>query len=186
MVGLEHARRRQLKEYSKGMTRRIGLAQALINNPDLVLLDEPTSGLDPIGTREMKDLILKLKDEGKTVLLCSHQLADVQDVSDRIAVLFQGELKVLGEVDQLLELREETEIRTGNLSDAAIEEVRQVLAKHGMENSQFQKPRADLEELFLRTVRESGERPGRRFSAEEMAAAQSADATSTSGDSSKS
>ncbi len=174
MVGLDQARRRQLKEYSKGMTRRIGLAQALINNPDLVLLDEPTSGLDPIGTREMKDLILRLKDEGKTVVLCSHQLADVQDVSDRIAVLFQGELKVLGEVDQLLELREKTEIRTGNLSDEAIEEVRQVLAKHGMTETSIQKPRADLEELFLRTVRESGERPGRRFTAEEMAATQPA------------
>ena len=180
MVGLDSARRRQLKEYSKGMTRRIGLAQALINNPDLVILDEPTSGLDPIGTREMKDLILKLKDEGKTVVLCSHQLADVQDVSDRIAVLFQGELKVLGEVDQLLELREETEIRTGNLSDEAIAEVRQVLEKHGMKDSLIQKPRADLEELFLKTVRESGERPGRRFTAEEMAATQPAAATAES------
>ncbi|MCH2200633.1 MAG: ABC transporter ATP-binding protein [Fuerstiella sp.] len=171
-VGLDVARRRQLKEYSKGMTRRIGLAQALINNPDLVLLDEPTSGLDPIGTREMKDLILQLRDEGKTVVLCSHQLADVQDVSDRIAVLFQGELKVLGEVEQLLELRNETEIRTGHLSDEAVDEVKAVLAKHTSENSTFQRPRADLEQLFLRTVRESGERPGRRFTAEEMAATQ--------------
>ena len=166
------ARRRQLKEYSKGMTRRIGLAQALINNPELVLLDEPTSGLDPIGTREMKDLILRLRDEGKTVVLCSHQLADVQDVSDRIAVLFQGELKVLGEVEQLLELRNETEIRTGHLSDEAIEEVRAVLAKHTSGKSTFQRPRADLEQLFLETVRQSGERPGRRFTAEEMAATQ--------------
>lgn len=174
MVGLDVARRRQLKEYSKGMTRRIGLAQALINDPELVLLDEPTSGLDPIGTREMKDLILRLKDEGKTVVLCSHQLADVQDVSDRIAVLFQGELKVLGEVDQLLELRNETEIRTGHLSDDAIEEVRAVIAKHTSTDSSFQRPRADLEQLFLRTVRESGERPGRRFTAEEMAATQPA------------
>jgi ABC-2 type transport system ATP-binding protein len=175
LVGLGDARRRQLKEYSKGMTRRIGLAQALINNPDLVLLDEPTSGLDPIGTREMKDLILRLKDEGKTVVLCSHQLADVQDVSDRIAVLFQGELKVLGEVEQLLELRNETEIRTGHLSDEAIEEVRAVLAKHTTGKSSFQRPRADLEQLFLRTVRESGARPGRRFTAEEMAATQPAE-----------
>lgn len=174
MVGLAQARRRQLKEYSKGMTRRIGLAQALINDPELVLLDEPTSGLDPIGTREMKDLILKLRDQGKTVVLCSHQLADVQDVSDRIAVLFQGELKVLGKVDELLELREETEIRTGNLSDEAIAEVQEVLKKHGMSEASIQKPRADLEELFLKTVRESGERPGRRFTAEEMAATQPA------------
>jgi ABC-2 type transport system ATP-binding protein len=172
MVGLDVARRRQLKEYSKGMTRRIGLAQALINDPDLVLLDEPTSGLDPIGTREMKDLILSLKDEGKTVVLCSHQLADVQDVSDRIAVLFQGELKVLGEVEQLLELRNETEIRTGALTDEAIDEVKAVIAKHTSGTTSFQRPRADLEQLFLRTVRESGERPGRRFTAEEMAATQ--------------
>ncbi len=174
MVGLDQARRRQLKEYSKGMTRRIGLAQALINNPELVVLDEPTSGLDPIGTREMKDLILKLRDEGKTVLLCSHQLADVQDVSDRIAVMFQGELKVLGGVEELLELREETEIRTGNLSEEGIAEIREVLKKHGMPEASIQKPRADLEELFLKTVRESGERPGRRFTAEEMAATQPA------------
>lgn len=174
MVGLDNARRRQLKEYSKGMTRRIGLAQALINNPELVLLDEPTSGLDPIGTREMKDLILKLKDEGKTVILCSHQLADVQDVSDRIAVLFQGELKVLGNVDELLELRDETEIRTGNLTDEAAAEIQNVLKKHGLAEASIQRPRADLEELFLKTVRESGERPGRRFTAEEMAASQPA------------
>lgn len=174
MVGLDHARRRQLKEYSKGMTRRIGLAQALINDPELVLLDEPTSGLDPIGTREMKDLILNLKDQGKTVVLCSHQLADVQDVSDRIAVLFQGELKVLGEVDELLELREETQIRTGSLNDAAMADIQAVLKKHGVSEASFEKPRADLEELFLKTVRESGERPGRRFTAEEMAATQPA------------
>ena len=117
MVGLSKARRRQLKEYSKGMTRRIGLAQALINDPELVLLDEPTSGLDPIGTREMKDLIMKLKAQGKTVIMCSHKLGDVQDVCDRIAVLFQGELKVLGRVDELLEIRDEMQIRTANLSD---------------------------------------------------------------------
>ena len=99
MVGLDRARKRQLKEYSKGMTRRIGLAQALINEPELILLDEPTSGLDPIGTREMKDMILRLRDEGKTVVMCSHLLADVQDVCDRIAILHQGELKELGRVD---------------------------------------------------------------------------------------
>src|ERR1041384_81213 len=112
MVGLNWARRRQLREYSKGMTRRIGLAQALINDPELILLDEPTSGLDPIGTREMKDLILKLRDQGKTVVLCSHQLADVQDVCDRIAILHQGELKELGRVDSLLKVRGGAAIRT--------------------------------------------------------------------------
>lgn len=170
LVGLAKARRRQLKEYSKGMTRRIGLAQALINDPDLVLLDEPTSGLDPIGTREMKDLILRLKAQGKTVVMCSHQLADVQDVCDRIAVLFQGELKVLGRVDELLEMKNETQIRARNLSDEALAEIRNVLEKHNIRDVQVSKPRADLEELFLRTVRESGERPGRRFTTEEVAA----------------
>src|SRR5208282_1674390 len=92
-VGLDaKSRKRKLREYSKGMARRIGLAQALINDPELILLDEPTSGLDPIGTREMKDLILKLKAQGKTVLLCSHLLADVQDVCDRITILFRGQM----------------------------------------------------------------------------------------------
>ena len=106
-VGLGHAKRRQLKEYSKGMTRRIGLASALINDPDLVLLDEPTSGLDPLGTREMKDMILKLREQGKTVVMCSHLLADVQDVCDRIAILYQGDLKELGRVDDLLKVGDE-------------------------------------------------------------------------------
>ena len=80
LIDIEWAQRRQLKEYSKGMTRRIGLAQALINDPELIVLDEPTTGLDPIGTREMKDLIVRLRDQGKTILMCSHLLADVQDV----------------------------------------------------------------------------------------------------------
>ena len=106
-VGLTWARRRQLKEYSKGMTRRIGLAQALINDPDLILLDEPTSGLDPIGTREMKDMIIELKNQGKTVVICSHLLADVQDVCDRIAILYQGELTEQGRVDNLLKVGDE-------------------------------------------------------------------------------
>src|SRR5207247_11314608 len=91
IVGLDaKARNRKLREYSKGMARRIWLAQALINDPDLILLDEPTTGLDPIGTREMKDLVLSLKAQGKTVLLCSHLLVAVQDVCDRITVLYRG------------------------------------------------------------------------------------------------
>ena len=116
MVGLDRARKRQLKEYSKGMTRRIGLAQALINEPELILLDEPTSGLDPIGTREMKDLIITLKEQGKTVVMCSHLLADVQDVCDRIAILHQGELKELGRVDELLKVADVTQLKAKNLS----------------------------------------------------------------------
>ncbi|MCA9108181.1 MAG: ABC transporter ATP-binding protein, partial [Planctomycetales bacterium] len=130
-VGLTHARRRQLREYSKGMTRRIGLAQALINDPELIFLDEPTSGLDPLGTREMKDLILRLRDQGKTVVMSSHQLDDVQDVCDRIGILYQGELKELGRVDELLRVEQETQIRTSRLSAEAEAEIREVIAKHG-------------------------------------------------------
>src|SRR5215204_268396 len=121
-VGLdEKSRKRKLREYSKGMARRIGLAQALINNPDLILLDEPTTGLDPIGTREMKDLILSLKAQGKTVLLCSHLLADVQDVCDRITILFRGERQTLGEVKDLLQVRDITNIEARGMSEQQIE-----------------------------------------------------------------
>jgi ABC-2 type transport system ATP-binding protein len=163
MVGLQHARRRQLKEYSKGMTRRIGLAQALINNPDLVMLDEPTSGLDPLGTRDMKDLILRLRQEGKTVVMCSHLLADVQDVCDRIAILYGGELKVIGNVSELLQEQDETQILTSRLSEEAIREVEAVLQKHRVRSFTVDHPTTTLEDLFLRTVHESKARPGRRF-----------------------
>jgi len=156
------ARRRQLKEYSKGMTRRIGVAQALINDPDLVMLDEPTSGLDPLGNRDMKDLILDLKKQGKTVLMCSHLLADVQDVCDRIAILYGGELKVMGRVDELLKAQDETQILSSKLSPAAIEEVQAVLRKHGASVLKVDQPTANLEDLFLKTVQESRDRPGHR------------------------
>ncbi len=162
LVGLEGAKRRQLKEYSKGMARRLGLAQALVNDPELILLDEPTSGLDPIGTREMKDLILKLKAQGKTVIMCSHLLADVQDVCDRIAILHQGELKELGRVDSLLKLRDETEIRVRGLSEAAQGEIRAVIEKDHAAVLMMDNPTTTLEELFLSIVRDSEARPGRR------------------------
>src|SRR2546421_3342969 len=162
LVGIQHARRRQLREYSKGMTRRIGLAQALINDPELILLDEPTSGLDPIGTREMKDLILKLKAEGKTVLMCSHLLADVQDVCDRIAILHQGELKELGRVDSLLKQRDITQIRSSALSNDCQAEIRSVIERHHGNVLSIENPTTTLEELFLSIVRDSEARPGRR------------------------
>ncbi len=162
LVGLESARRRKLKEYSKGMTRRIGLAQALINDPDLVLLDEPTSGLDPIGTRQIKNLILQLKSQGKTVVMCSHLLADVQDVCDRIAILHRGELKELGRVDSLLTVSDVTDIQTSRLPVEAEQEIREVLQRHGVELHKIGNPRSTLEELFLRIVEESEAHPGRR------------------------
>jgi ABC-2 type transport system ATP-binding protein len=162
MVGLSWAKRRQLKEYSKGMTRRIGLAQALINDPELILLDEPTTGLDPMGTREMKDLILKLRDQGKTVVMCSHQLDDVEDVCDRIGILHQGELKELGRVGDLLKVRDETEIRVAGFNQEAQDELREVIERHGGKVLSVGNPTTTLERLFVNIIRESEAHPGRR------------------------
>ncbi|MDA0808156.1 MAG: ABC transporter ATP-binding protein [Planctomycetota bacterium] len=163
MVGLQHARRRQLKEYSKGMTRRIGLAQALINDPDLVLLDEPTSGLDPEGSQDMKRLIESLRDRGKTVVMCSHLLADVQDVCDRIAILYGGELKELGRVEDLLKEHDETQLVTSHLDAAAVDEIKAVLDKHGASLKTCGHPTSSLEDLFMRTIQRSKDRPGQRY-----------------------
>jgi ABC-2 type transport system ATP-binding protein len=162
LVGLQGAKHRQLREYSKGMSRRVGLAQALINDPDLILLDEPTTGLDPIGTREMKDLILALRDQGKTVLLCSHQLADVQDVCDRVAILHQGELKELGRVSELLKVQDVTEVHAEGLSEEAKAEIAEVIKRHGGKVKSIDNPTATMEDLFLNIVRESEARPGAR------------------------
>ena len=162
LVGLDMAKKRQLKEYSKGMTRRIGLAQALINDPELILLDEPTSGLDPIGTRNMKDLILDLREQGKTVVMCSHLLADVQDVCDRIGILYQGELQELGRVDSLLEMQDVTEIRASGLNKEAEAEIQQIIEKHQGKVLGMGHPTSTLEELFLNIIAESEAHPGRR------------------------
>jgi ABC-2 type transport system ATP-binding protein len=156
IVGLdEKARKRKLREYSKGMARRIGLAQALINNPDLILLDEPTTGLDPIGTREMKDLILSLKEQGKTVLLCSHLLADVQDVCDRITILFRGKMMELGMVKDLLQIKDITQIEARGLNDGQLTEVRDFLTRMGARDPVVKHPTTTLEDLFVRVVRDN-------------------------------
>lgn len=162
IVGLDaKARKRKLREYSKGMARRIGLAQALINNPDLILLDEPTTGLDPIGTREMKDLILSLKQRGKTVLLCSHLLYDVQDVCDRITILFKGKMQTLGEVRDLLQVKDITQFQVKGLNDAQIGEMRQFLSRMGVDNATVTHPTTSLEDLFMRVVQENTGNNGR-------------------------
>lgn len=162
IVDLQRDKHRLLKEYSKGMTRRIGLAQALINDPELILLDEPTSGLDPIGTRDMKNLILKLRDQGKTIVMCSHLLADVQDVCDRIAILHRGELKELGRVDSLLKIKDVTQFRAKGLSKEAEEEIKAVISRHGGELLGMENPTTTLEDLFLDIVQDAEARPGRK------------------------
>ena len=172
--GLDPRRRAELVEifeldlskrgraYSKGNRQKVALVAALASDADLLLLDEPTSGLDPIGTREMKDLILKLRDEGKTILMSSHLLPDVQDVCDRIAILHQGELKELGRVDELLMVQDVTQFRAKGLSKEAEEEIRAVIARHGGQVVGVEHPTLSLEELFLNIVRDSEARPGRR------------------------
>ena len=149
-------------ELSGGMRKRVGVARALMLNPELVLYDEPTTGLDPIGTREMKDLIIKLREQGKTVLMCSHLLADVQDVCDRIAILHQGDLKEMGRVDSLLTVKDVTQVQARGLSAEAEEEIREVISRHGGKLMAMEHPTSTLEELFLRIVRDSEQRPGRR------------------------
>jgi len=101
LVELEHAARRPIKSYSKGMQQRVGLAQALINNPDLLILDEPTSGLDPLGRMKVREIIQRLKNEGKTVFFSSHELGEVETVCDRVAIVHQGELKAVGSVAEI-------------------------------------------------------------------------------------
>ena len=164
-VGLEGDKKRILKEYSKGMRQRIGLAQALINDPELIILDEPTSGLDPLGTAWMKRLIVELRDKGKTILMCSHRLEDVQQICDRIAILNEGELQELGEVSQLLLDANRVEARATGLplSEELRRDLEEVLKRHGGQLESFGHPTTTMEDLFLRIVEESKKHPGRRF-----------------------
>src|SRR5438876_1549104 len=150
-VGLARDKKRILKEYSKGMRQRIGLAQALINDPEFVILDEPTSGLDPLASRWMKDLILDLRRKGKAVIMCSHRLDDVQDVCDRIAILHEGELQELGGVHTLLEDVNRVEMRARGLriSDELRRDLVEVLQRHGGELESLGHPTTTLEDLFL-------------------------------------
>lgn len=151
-VKLDHVRKRPLSQYSKGMLRRIGLAQALINDPELVILDEPTSGLDPIGSREMKDMILGFKRQGKTVVLCSHLLADVQDVCDRIAIFNKGVLQVTGTVKELLSQNDAIEFVVRNLSREDIQAVKAFVESRKGSVVSIDHPSSTLEDLFISII----------------------------------
>ena len=154
-VGLHSYRKRPLSQYSKGMLRRIGLAQAIINDPELVILDEPTSGLDPIASREIKDLILDFKSQGKTVILCSHLLADVQNICDRIAILNKGVLQVMGNVRELLSQKDVIEFVVKNLSDKDIQEVETFIKSKNGNVLSINHPVSTLEEMFLTIIQQS-------------------------------
>ena len=153
MVGLSHARHRRVGEFSKGMARRIGLAQAMINDPSFLILDEPTSGLDPLGCREVKDLILMLKKRGKTVLVTSHLLSDVEDICDRVIVLYGGRIRAQGALDDLLTVTGEDRILTPSLPKAAMDQLLTLLRENlDGESFRIDHPRRTLEEFFLDVI----------------------------------
>ena len=156
MVGLKGAQMRTVGEFSKGMQRRIGLAQALINDPDLVILDEPTAGMDPVGCREIKDLILNLKGRGKTVILSSHLLADVEDVCDRAVIYYGGKVQQYGTLEELLTERDSVQFTVPTLSETAQKEVLEVMGRHvDRESIRVDNPTQNLESLFLNVVEEA-------------------------------
>ena len=151
MVGLKAVANRSVGTFSKGMARRIGLAQALINDPELLILDEPTTGLDPIGTRQIKDLILKLAQRGKTILLCSHLLADVEDVCDRIAILYGGKIQTQGQVRELLQQTNKIQITADAMSDATVKKIEQLIKDEEAE-CEIASPLDKLETFFIKTI----------------------------------
>ena len=153
MVGLSKARRRQVGEFSKGMQRRIGLAQALINDPDLVILDEPTAGMDPLGCREVKDLIIALAKRGKTVILSSHLLSDVEDVCDRVVIYYGGKIQAMGTLKELLATPDQVRITTPMLPRETMNRVLEVIRKDVAEDRvRVDTPTQNLESYFLGVV----------------------------------
>lgn len=153
MVGMAHARRRRVGEFSKGMARRIGLAQAMINDPEFLILDEPTSGLDPLGCREVKDLILTLKKRGKTVVITSHLLSDIEDICDRVIILYGGKIQAQGNLNELLTVTDASRIVTPALPPPVMNEVVRLL-RENLKGEEFQidHPRRTLEEFFLDVI----------------------------------
>src|SRR5436309_15311782 len=158
MVGLAQTRTRAVGEFSKGMQRRIGLAQALINDPDLVILDEPTSGLDPIGCREVKDLILALARRGKTVILSSHLLSDVEDVCDRVVIYYGGKIHAMGALKDLLAKPDSIRITVPVLSRQTLERVLETIRRDVSEDKiRIDTPMQNLESYFLAVVEKARE-----------------------------
>lgn len=149
LVGLTSARDRRLRGFSKGMLQRIGLAQALVNNPRVVVLDEPTAGVDPIGSREIRDIILDLKKRGITVLLSSHLLGQVQEVCDRIGILANGVLVREGRLDDLLAVANQTELILENAGPELLSRIAGLAESAGARVVETRAPQTTLERLFL-------------------------------------
>ncbi len=158
LVGLHHSRHRPLSGYSKGMLQRIGLAQALLHDPELILLDEPTAGVDPIGSREMKDLILALKARGKTIVLSSHLLDQVEQVCDRVAILHLGKKILEGQVNELLTYKEKISITVSSKNQIDPKLIQSTLESQGYQVESIQPPKMTLEEVFLKNIGHSSTR----------------------------
>jgi len=154
LVDLTGASHRRIGGYSKGMLQRIGLAQALIQHPRLVILDEPTAGVDPIGSREIRDLIFKLREQGITVFLCSHLLEQVQEVCDHVGIIFRGKMVKEGRLEDLIAIEDQTELILKDADPALIAEIEALVARDAKaELVRSGKPRTTLERLFLRETR---------------------------------
>ncbi len=149
LVGLESAADRRVGGYSKGMLQRIGLAQALVQDPRLLVLDEPTAGVDPAGSHDIRDLILRLKQRGITVLLCSHLLSQVQEICDRIGIMNHGKLVREGPLDDLISIENQTELTLENVSPALLAELRERAEAGGARVLGAHKPQQNLERYFL-------------------------------------
>jgi len=154
LVGLEDAADRRVGGYSKGMLQRIGLAQALVQEPRLLVLDEPTAGVDPAGSRQIRDLILRLKERGITVMLCSHLLSQVQEICDRIGIMHHGELLREGALEELISIENQTELVLENATPALLAELRQRAESSGARVIGTHKPQQNLERYFLEVTGE--------------------------------
>lgn len=153
VVGLESASDRRLSGYSKGMLQRIGLAQALIGNPKLLVLDEPTAGVDPAGSHQIRDLILQFKERGITVLLCSHLLSQVQEICDRIGILNEGALLLEGRVSELVSAHNQTELLLENATPEFLNEIEKRASECGVRVLDRRMPQRNLERFFLEVTR---------------------------------
>ncbi len=156
LVGLTASRDRPLSSYSKGMLQRVGLAQALLHDPDLLLLDEPTAGVDPLGAHDIKELIRRLRERGKTIVFSSHLLEEVEAVADRVAILHLGKKAMEGPLSEFLQVPGRTEISVRNLPASAHAEIAGVLARHGGTDIGFRPARLSLEQLFIQIIRKEG------------------------------
>ncbi len=152
LVGLQDARHRRIGGFSKGMLQRIGLAQALIQNPKLIVLDEPTAGVDPAGSRQIRDLILDLKKRGKTVLLTSHLLSQVQEVCDRVGIMARGEMVREGSLDDLTAIERQTEFIVEDAPEGLREKIESVIRESGGRLVAARRPQRDLEGVFLEST----------------------------------